>query len=134
MPFAPGWCPNAVAEALMQAFPNLEMIGLNLQVSFQEDASMFEAVCDLLSELIWKGIKVESYEVYLVLLPKSKPRRIAFMKGMTVRLLEIGVKMTQFIRARTRKGVPVDGFRLPAVLHMTLPSSVSKAVDRALWY
>ena len=134
MTVAPVWCPNAVAEALMQAFPNLEMIGLNLQVSFQEDASMFEAVCTLLSVLVSKNVNIKSYEVYLVMLPKSRRKRDSFMNMMTDRLFRIGVKFTQFIRARTRRGVPVDGFRLPAVLHMSLPSCVRKAVDRALWY
>ena len=90
-------------------------------------------IWDFLALLRQNGIKIRSFEVYLIQLPRNAVRRRAKLKEISERLSDIGVRMTRPPIARTRKAVPSDGFELPALVHLCAPAPIQDAIMHSIW-
>ena len=129
----PEWCPRVISEVLLSALPNLKTIALNIELSYEADDDHWNQIFQLLAGFAMAGIKIFSYEAYMIQLPHSARQRDARLKTMTDHMKEIGMEIVYKPRARTMKEIPFNGFLLPAMLHHTAPSTVSRAISSAAW-
>ncbi len=127
------WAPTDVAENLFKTFPNLNKIGLNLEVSYESTSDGLLKIVNLLRLLADAGVHILSYEALLIQLPSSARKRDERIQSLQEQLREAGVDVTRPVRARSTKEVPCDGFVLPASLWMSAPAAVCQGISSALW-
>ena len=127
------WTAEGVAAILLSTFPYLETVGLNLEISCQSDVNHQKTIMKLLHTLSRARIRLFSFEVFLIQLPSSPKKRDARLESLQEDLQTAGVEMMRAPQTRTAKGVPNDGFEIPAALALSTPAVVSRAVSAALW-
>ena len=127
------WVPSAVAENLLETFPNVHKIGLNLEVSYECGSNGLLPIMNLFLILARFGVHILSFELHLIQLPSSARKRDERIQSLQEQLREAGVDVTRPVRARSTKEVPCDGFVLPASLWMSAPAAVCQGISSALW-
>jgi len=124
--------PNTAAD-LRHLFPNLEIIGLNLEVSYDCDTNLFSRLLDLLQHFTGAGIVILSFEVLLVQLQSNSRKRDERLHSLCEDLRVAGVEMTRPVKTRSTKEFPCDGFAIPASLWLSAPATVRMGISSAVW-
>ena len=127
------WTPPDIADKILTTFPGLEMIGINVEISYECPPKRVEQLMQLLT-LLAAAVELRSYEVHLIQLPPSSSKRAQRLTLHSEQLTAAGVKITTPPRAWSTKEVPVDGFSLPASLWLSAPDQVCRGIDSALWH
>jgi len=129
----PTWTSATVAETLLKVFPELREIGVNLECSYESTPDHVQQIMALFQRFTDMGVRVSTFEVYLIQLPSSASKREERLELLSGQMRAVGVELTRPARARSTKEVPCDGFLLPAALWLSSPTAVSQGVTSALW-
>ena len=125
------WQAEAVAESIMNKFPNLRVVAVNLEVSYECQVGHQAAVLALLRHMVRAGVRVVTYDVLLIQLPSSARKRDGQLHSLDHELRQTGVAMIRKPKARSTKNIPCDGFDVPAVLSLCAPPAVSQDLSLA---
>ena len=61
------WAAEEIADTIFSVFPRLELVALNLEISFEATGAFTDQIWTLLEILARKKIRIYSFEVYLIL-------------------------------------------------------------------
>ena len=125
------WHAEAAAETIMNKFPNLRIVAVNLEISYEVQLGHQTAIIELLRHIVGKGVRVVTYDVLLIQLPSSAKKRDGKLQSLYHELRQTGVAMAKKPKARSTKDVPCDGFEVPAALSLCAPPAVSQDLSLA---
>ena len=129
------WNAANIAKNIQESFPNIRAIGVNLEVSCVCDPEHQEAIIELLRILTRAGIKILTFDVFLVQLRGGMKIRSTRLKALHDRLRSCaGLTIMKKPRFRTNKEIPSHGFALPASVALTAPDVVAEEVKAAIWH